>query len=439
MTCDCPNCKKDNILNGTLIAHCSLCSHKLSVKYKFQVMDDKSLVCEKCIKLHYTTCPNCSKLHKTDKMKSVSQIGSDGVAKTNKVCESCYGQYYKECCDCHSIFDRHSTIQHQNKFYCKTCFDKQWQMCGHCNNIRPRGQFLHTIYDNRVVCEDCYNVYGPIQRYETKPKLEFIGAPPHYYGVELEVELVDQNKSVRGAKAGEVVNLFDKNFIVVKEDGSLRSGFEICTQPATLVEHISRWDKFFDKLPKNLHSFNSPNCGLHVHCSKKPLSLLTIAKIVVFTNDEKNKAFVETIAGRRSCSYACIQKKEYGTVKNQITGRVGRSERYEAVNLVNKDTIEFRLFKGTLKRESFYKALEFCDALIHFCMTGNYGIAHCRDQKNFIEYVSNNRKTYSHLYAFICAKVLKKETKWSTKYGFKVPNAEGGPEPTNAAHDNSQM
>jgi len=332
------------------------------------------------------------------------------------VCERCFINNYRECQECHEHFDRHDIMGHNDRTYCKSCFSKSYQLCSHCNNVFPKNAVTHKIRGEKLVCDECNNFYGPIELYEKKPVLSFHGIPPHYYGVELEVELIDAKRETRGTKAHEVFKLFPDDFVILKEDGSLRCGFEICSQPATVEEHKRIWKEMFDKLPGNLHSFNTTNCGLHVHCSKKPLSLLTIAKIVVFVNDDNNKTFIETIAGRKSNSYSCIEKKEYNVVKRSSS----RGNRYEAVNLSNKDTIEFRIFKGTLKRESFYKAIEFCDAIIRFCMTGAHGIAYCRKKENFINFVEDRQKDYPHLYAFICAKILKKSTKLTAQFGFHV-------------------
>jgi len=418
MSCNCSNCQKDNILNGTLVANCSICSTKIDVNFGFQIMPDKTLACDKCISEHYVLCRYCNKLHKKDSFKSVSRRRDDGSNENVSVCEKCFSQNFRECAECHSYFDRHDVIGHNDKCYCKSCFNKSYQQCSHCSGVFPKGQVSHTIRGTYLVCDKCYVFYGPIELYEKKPTLTFHGIPPHYYGVELECELVNGKREERGAKAQEVIDLFPKDFVVLKEDGSLRCGFEICSQPATVVEHKRIWKPLFDKLPKNLHSFNTPNCGLHIHCSKKPLSLLTIAKIVVFVNDENNQSFVETIAGRKSNTYSCYQKKDYATVRR--IGALGRGDRYEAVNLVNKDTIEFRIFKGTLKRESFFKALEFCDAMIRFCATSANGIAYCRNKQNFINFVVERQKDYPHLYAFICAKVLKQENKLTKEFGFSV-------------------
>jgi hypothetical protein len=428
--CDCPNCRKDNILNGTLTtATCECCTTPLIPTISFQIMPDKTLVCEPCIKLHFVNCSYCVKPHRKSTMKSVKLTteGNRRETKEGLACPRCFAQNYRECMECHEWHDRHSVMSHGDKVYCKTCFDKSYRMCSHCNVIKPKTQIARTLAgSDRAVCEECYAIYGPIQSYETKPKFTLIGKEPHFYGTELEVELIDQQSKKRGAKADEVVNLFDKDFVITKNDGSIKCGFEIVSQPASLDEHKIRWAKFFAKLPDNLQSFNTTTCGLHVHCSRAPLSLLTIAKMVVFVNDDTNRSFIEAIAGRSACRHSHLEKKEYAYAKPTAM----RGSRYEAVNLMNRDTVEFRMFKGTLKKESFFKAIEFCDALIHFCSMARYSISQCRTKENFITYVQANRKNWPHLYAFICAKVLKKENKLTKEFGYTVES--NAPSPTEA-------
>lgn len=167
------------------------------------------------------------------------------------------------------------------------------------------------------------------------------------------VQRIPPTKDYRlGEKATEVIGRFTPNeFIVTKDDGSLDRGFEIVTAPATLEEQLAHWKPFFARLPSGLRSFSTCTCGLHIHCSRRPLTELTIAKIVCFTNANFNRPFVECIAGRPSGRWANIWPKKLSDARKI------NPERYEAVNLQNYDTIEFRIFKGTLKEQSFYKAL----------------------------------------------------------------------------------
>lgn len=427
MPCECPNCRKDNILNGTLTTEkCPICSVVFEAKSLFQIMPDKTIVCNDCISKHFVKCGFCNKLHRADSLKSARRTNDQNEISEVKVCERCWNQNYRECQECHEVFDKHSVMQHNDKCLCKPCFNKSYQQCSHCSSIVPIGSITRTIRSNHYVCDKCFDFFGPIELYERKPKMEFHGIPPHFLGVELEVELENAQREQRGKKAQEVVDLFPEDFVILKEDGSITCGFEIVTQPSTVDEHIKMWNPFFDKLPTNLKSFNTQNCGLHVHCSRKPLSLLTIAKIVVFANHPDNQKFIETIAGRSTCRYCAIKQKTYKGIRDGVLTQ--RNERYEAVNLCNKDTIEFRIFKGTLKRESFFKAVEFCDSLVKFCLPANHSISYCRSQKNYIEYVNVNKKIYPHLHAFISAKIQKKETKETKKFGFSVESKDSTPD-----------
>lgn len=421
----------------------------------FKVMGDNTLVCEACYITNYDTCNNCNKFFKKIEMREMTRDG-----ETKRVCKRCFEQYYRECAECHQWVDRHDCLQSPNdgKTICKPCFNKSYQICGRCQVIGPKGCFSHSLAGGtRHLCDSCYNQYGPITEYNSKPNIIFYGIShlsgkefenalrrTHFYGIELEVEMAKRDVTKRGAKADEVLKLLGTDFAITKEDGSVKYGFEICTAPATIIEHRSRWQKFFEKMPEGLVSWNAYDgkCGLHVHCSKKPLSLLTIAKMVVFVNNPDNQRFVETVAGRGSNQYFKFEKKEYSVVEPLVANEVrknavvtmapermnrllnvrqlGHDDRYEAINLVNKDTIEFRIFKGTLKQPSFFKALEFCDALTHFCMMGTNSISYCKDVAHFIDYVGLRAKDYPHLYAFICAKILKKETKQTKEFGFNV-------------------
>ena len=422
MPCNCSSCRRDNILNGTLTEKCACCQMDITAQIPFKIMGDNSLVCETCYKEFYCACNKCTKFYKKTDMKEVVLNG-----EKIHICKRCFEQYYRECAECHQWVDRHECFQlpdDSGKMLCKPCFEKNWQVCSRCQTIGPKGFITRTINNGtRCMCDNCYNTYGPITEYNSKPNLIFCGKGDHYYGVELEVEMANRDRAnKKGAKAEEVLQILGTDFAITKEDGSVPYGFEICTVPASLDEHRIHWQKFFEKLPEGLVSWNAyaGKCGLHVHCSKKPLSLLTIAKMVVFVNSEPNQKFVETIAGRTSNRYFKIQKKDYKVVKPMMERRLGHDDRYEAINLVNKDTIEFRIFKGTLKAPSFFKALEFCDALIHFCLMGTNSISYCRSLDNFIDYVGLRAKDYPHLYAFICAKHLKKETKLTKQFGFNV-------------------
>jgi hypothetical protein len=239
-----------------------------------------------------------------------------------------------------------------------------------------------------------------------QPCLTPLGRPP-YFGVELEVES-DCERLVQSAK--QVGKVFD-DFAIVKRDGSLRCGFEICTRPASFKEHRAQWKRFFGesgKIPIQILD----SCGLHVHVARRGLSDLTVAKIVCFINAYHNRRFIRCIAGRSENIFAQIKKKKL------TNASVCSGDRYEAVNICRSETIEFRMFKGTLKEAHFFKALEFCDAMRAFCSPGARALRECMMRSEFTHFVHKNAKQWPHLGAFINARWYGRETPFSIKCGF---------------------
>ena len=103
-----------------------------------------------------------------------------------------------------------------------------------------------------------------------------------------------------------------------------------------------------------------------------------------------NRRFITRLAQRRSEDYA---KFKFKTIDNYFS-----DDKYEAVNLIPKNTIEFRMFKGTLKKESVFRALEFVDCIIKYC--ANNPIERCVSYKEFIDYVKQQRRFYPELKRF---------------------------------------
>ena len=42
-------------------------------------------------------------------------------------------------------------------------------------------------------------------------------------------------------------------------------------------------------------------------------------------------------------------------------------DRYQAINLTNRHTVEFRIFRGTLKYTTILASIQWIDTLIHYC------------------------------------------------------------------------
>jgi hypothetical protein len=130
-------------------------------------------------------------------------------------------------------------------------------------------------------------------------------------------------------------------------------------------------------------SHQTSTCGLHIHVNRDCLG---------DTHDEQDEVisrilfFIEThwaelLKFSRRSEYSMNRwAARYGFEK---TGREildkakkGNNGRYAAVNLMNYATIEFRLFRGTLKYNTLIAALELVDAICDIAISlSDEGIA----------------------------------------------------------------
>jgi len=221
---------------------------------------------------------------------------------------------------------------------------------------------------------------------------------PLYMGVELEVERRNDCPYEIGEMThNDFYNDKTGQFAIMKSDGSLSNGFEIVTCPATLNAHRENWDKFFngDSI-KHLKSWNTDTTGMHIHISRNHLTQLEIGKLLVFINDQKNEEFVNHIAGRNSDQWAKKSPKK-------IRDCVNSSDKYEAVNMSHRHTIEFRIFKGNLAKQGMFRVLEFIHALVGFSKTTSMVRLSYKDFLKYME-LPQNRSEYKIFYGWLTRK-----------------------------------
>ena len=117
-------------------------------------------------------------------------------------------------------------------------------------------------------------------------------------------------------------------------------------------------------------SHQTSTCGLHVHVNRDCLGdnreeqEETISRILYFVEHHWN----ELLRFSRRSEYSMNRwAARYGFEKTgkEILDKAkkGGNGRYAAVNLMNYSTIEFRLFRGTLKYNTLIAALELVDAI----------------------------------------------------------------------------
>lgn len=221
---------------------------------------------------------------------------------------------------------------------------------------------------------------------------------PIKFGVELEVETANS--------LSDSLDAFDaalpSNYCVYKDDSSLQSGFEIVTRPDCPSVHKRI---FADALARKsiretTTSWKSGRCGIHIHVSRAPLSDLWIGRMAVLVHSSKMEKIVGAVAGRYNKSYCAIdnRKKLTSGKKEAYCGR------YDALNTGADNTIEFRIFRGTLHRESFLKNIEFVEATLAYCKPSVSSNSDVDNPVAFLSFVRKGRKSYPYLFEFLRGK-----------------------------------
>jgi hypothetical protein len=192
------------------------------------------------------------------------------------------------------------------------------------------------------------------------------------FGCELEVQVTSSNTPVNTA-AGKVHDVLNPSgnvgeYCYFERDGSIGHGFELITQPAGLDMHREKFALFLNNpdLKRGLRSHEGGSCGFHVHVGRQYLTQAQIYRVQSFLNDVRNEGLIRMIARRYGAGY-CRVKAEMA--KFTAHGKHS-SDRYEMLNVSNDHTVEFRIFRGSLRYESIAAALEFCNALLTFCQPG---------------------------------------------------------------------
>jgi len=203
-------------------------------------------------------------------------------------------------------------------------------------------------------------------------------------GVELEVEGHSIDPSVAAAAIHARVNGGEYGrHVFFERDGSLSNGFELISQPMSVPALRETFSFLRDPaMVRGLRSHRTSTCGLHVHVTRAGLSNLTIARAVTFVNDSGNDAFIQALARRYNTGFCNIRDKDLETA--HLPG-----DRYEAINLTGLETIEFRIFRGSLKFEAVIAAVEFCHGLLEYCARPETGAGGLNAQ-SFLRWAANH-------------------------------------------------
>lgn len=197
----------------------------------------------------------------------------------------------------------------------------------------------------------------------------------YHIGFELEVQSPSYEVDKMDADAKQVRDEFHaNNYVYFEWDSTVRPGYEIITAPQTATyirDHREAWTNVLNDLAaKGYRSHDaSCSCGLHVHIEATAFGELESERDF---NETKAVLIVERFYqdmarfARRSSTWATpLRNTTPVEVENMVKReKQNGSNHTRAVNVGNRNTVEFRLFKGTLKPDTLFASIELCIAIV---------------------------------------------------------------------------
>lgn len=314
---------------------CSHCKHSFPQDQLTEL--DARFLCPDCVQSETLVCSRCGKRIWRD-----DNAGDDRTP----LCQHCYDHFYTRCENCGK------TIADDAAYYDEDDTAQTEPLCWHCYTSSQE--------------------YRQIHEYSYKPSPIFFGNGKRYFGVELEVDYAGEN----GENACQILRKANQGqeLAYCKHDGSLEDGFEIVTHPMTLDYHQQSmpWEKLLQKaISLGYRSHKTTTCGLHVHVNRSAFGETEgqqeacIARVLYIVE----KFWDELLKFSRRTPHQLEQwARRYG-YKDQPQDILDHAKkgynngRYACVNLSNYNTIEFRIFRGTLKYNTLIATLQLVDKI----------------------------------------------------------------------------
>jgi hypothetical protein len=376
------------------VYECSICHCVVNSASALTLTDDDEHVCNDCLMENYSKCYECGGYFRHEDIT----IANEGLRHEHYVCSDCLTESngYYQCSVCNEYFTSYHLAYSEGEAYiCDDCYPDN-RACYTCGTVHSVDEMTYDDDNEEYYCDSCYRVRprNVINDYNYSPdEFEFLGDDDFnhnlFMGVELEVDGAG-NETAAKVKAALVQDITDE--VYIKHDGSLNEGFEIVTMPATLDYHVNnmQWDTLASQcVAEGMRSHDTDTCGLHVHVSRDAFGDdetqqdLNIAKLILLVNKFWDSHIIKFTRRKRHAlerwANRCDMEYNPHDDNDDIVDKVDHVKgqgRYQAINITNDDTVEFRMFKGTLNTDTILATLEWVHAMtLYACDVRLAGIA----------------------------------------------------------------
>lgn len=236
--------------------------------------------------------------------------------------------------------------------------------------------------------------------HENKRTTLLLGAEIEVGGNNPEIDLNKKESVVK--KCIQIMNGSEsdkEDLIYSTHDGTVQ--IELDTMPCSLEYHKSKMNykemfKYLDEQGYKGHDCNT--AGLHIHANRDYLGKtkmqqdLVISKILYII--EKFNDNICIIARRNNDYSKFVGDRAKEDTALILFDKYKREGKKAALNLEHKDTIEFRMFKSTLKYETFILTLEFVKDIIDFAKSVSIEEIEDMNWNNLMQTFSKDLRQY---------------------------------------------
>ena len=276
-----------------------------------------------------------------------------------------------KCIHCGKVIPFAYMVNEDDEPLCETCFNKYYEQCQKCNRAIQKGNGL---------CQGCadevfrktLNSYGTKLHNRFGNKSDNIKCLNNrYYGLEMEYNNFNPFQARVLFK-----DQYANRLIYNKSDSSISYGVEIVTIPlvkSRVLKLIDDMDVSRIKSTNHGDSVTS-NAGLHIHVSRNTITPIGCHRLSLLFNSNWASAYKNIIyylVGRQvSPGVQSVNDNYFALGTTDITRTISDVNGHcVAINLGNRNTVEFRLFKATTNSIQLKSYVEFVDKAIEFCET----------------------------------------------------------------------
>ena len=294
---------------------------------------------------HPAVCPGCEQPHTGERCPDClicarcrrPEPAEDTVrtVRGSTVCEQCRAGYYWQCGSCDG-WNRDGD----------TCGNGCACDCGNCDECDDRST----------------DFSGLVHDYSYRPRPVFHGSGPLFLGPEIELEVQGRD----GHRCAEIAYDGLGSLGYLKHDGSLDNGFEIVTHPMSYDWALENFPWPMLAALREHGGVATDATGIHVHVSRTGFSSVPHTyRWMKFIY--RNETDVVRLA-RRTCHWAAFRREDRHAVKQYVKG-YAYGDRYRAINTNNPDTLELRVFAGSLDADVVKAAFAFTAASVEYTRT----------------------------------------------------------------------